>query len=106
MALSLATVEVIESYRDRGYSIRDAARISRLSRSQVAQIYSGEWREAHQARVERREERRRRQVETRELYLLTPGAEVLAGNFVRCSGCGGKVLMPCAVCRLRERRGW
>jgi hypothetical protein len=56
-----------------------------ISRATVGAIASGKFQD--------REARQRARAEAEEL--------IPAGPLVRCAGCGGRVLMPCLLCRVR-----
>lgn len=83
-----------------GWTRQNIAALVSVSRADVTAVLNGE--DSAAAVAMRREERERKRVEQSTAALR----ELNTGHYVRCAGCGGRVLLPCRTCRLRKRRGW
>ena len=91
--LSPAKAAEIEQLCRFGYTRTKVAALTGASKTTIQRVLSGRWREDYERRKANQARRRQRD-----------GEALARGPFVRCRGCGGKVQMPCRLCRLRARQ--
>ena len=91
-----ATARRIQAMHQDGYTRRRIAEVLSVSERTIWRVTHGHWHEKQRAR-EQRQAAPRPQPQPLEEPLPS-------GPYVRCRGCGGKVQMPCRLCRLRARQ--
>jgi IS30 family transposase len=90
--ISEAKAAEIEQLCRFGYTHAKVAALTGTSKTTIKRVLSGRWREDYERRKANQARRRQRDNEA-----------LAHGPFVRCRGCGGRVQLPCRVCRLRAK---